>query len=339
MALCDLNPSLAFAWLNAVGDHSLMYKVIMSPTEGGDTERVALEVAAGLTQRFAAELRLVRVETPPVAVDPSTSPGVLEITEETVKEARAARLRRLEELGARYRTKYKIPVVTALESGLVTATLADYAHRANVDLIVMSSHTRGGLKRVTLGSVADYLIRKSDIPVLLVKPSTDSNAGNSATLFNRIVVPLDESALAEQIITEVADFAARMRASINLLHVLTPQSYSQRQIMQPGLPWWDADISQSKEYLEGVATRLRDEGLSVTTEVLLSEDAVPAIFDYVGRVGADLIAITTNAAGGLRRFVFGSIADEITRRSSISLLVYHPSQVVAASSGALAESK
>jgi nucleotide-binding universal stress UspA family protein len=97
------------------------------------------------------------------------------------------------------------------------------------------------------------------------------------------------------------------------------------------LPWWDAEIAQSKEYLEGVADRLREADLSVTSEVVLSVDVVAGILDYAAQVGADLIAITTNGAGGLGRFLFGSVADEITRKSGTSLLVYHPSAVPAGS--------
>ena len=77
-----------------------MYKVIMAPTDGSDTERPALEVAVALAQRFGAELRLVRVETPPVVVDPHSGPGVLEQTEETLVESRRAREKKLEALAA-----------------------------------------------------------------------------------------------------------------------------------------------------------------------------------------------------------------------------------------------
>jgi nucleotide-binding universal stress UspA family protein len=308
-----------------------MYKVIMAPTEGSDMERPALDLAAELAQRFGAELRLVRVETPPVASDPGPNLRVLEITEDTVKEARAARLRQLEELAALYRARYKVPVIAALESGLVTQTLADYATESHVDLIVMCSHTRGGIKRVTLGSVADYLMRKTEIPVLLVKPSAASGEDASAARLTRIVVPLDESRFAEDILPEVSILASHMKSSIDLVHVLVPKTYSQKQMMQPGLPWWDAEIAQSKEYLEGVADRLREADLSVTSEVVLSVDVVAGILDYAAQVGADLIAITTNGAGGLGRLLFGSVADEITRKSATSLLVYHPSAVPAES--------
>jgi nucleotide-binding universal stress UspA family protein len=304
-----------------------MFKVIMAPTDGSDLERPALALAVRLAKRFEAELHLVRVETPPVAVDPASSPGVLEITEETVAEARQERLKKLEALGAECRALGGIRVTTALEQGIITSTLSEYARRHNADLIVMASHSRGGFERLTLGSVADYLIRRADIPVIVVKPSLSFTPSDAGPLFNRILVPLDGSGLAAQIVPAVVSLASKMNATVNLIYVLTPLTYAQKEIMQPGLPWWDEDIAIANAYLAEAAESIGKAGLSVSKEVVLSDDIASAILDYGGRMGADLIALATNGAGGLSRLLFGGVADQITRRSSTSLLVFHPENV------------
>ncbi len=220
-------------------------------------------------------------------------------------------------------------MITALEDGIVAPTLTDYAKRVNADLIVMSSHARGGLKRLTLGSVTDYLIRRSDIPVLVVKPSASSTDGEPTHTLNRILVPLDGSAVAEQILPLVTSFAARLNATVSLVYVLTPLTYAQKQIMQPGLPWWDEDIAIANAYLTAAADRLTASGLSVAKEVVLSENIPSAILAYSHRMRADLIAIATNGRGGVSRFLFGGVADEVTRTSPTSLLVFHPEQIAA----------
>lgn len=303
-----------------------MYKVIMAPTEGSDSEKQAIAVAMKLAQRYDAELRLVRVQTAPLVIESVPRPPVLEITEQTLVEERLARLRKLEALGTECRALGEIKVITALEDGPVASTLRDYASKFNVDLIVMSSHSRGGVKRVTLGSVTDYLIRHTNIPVLVVKPPVSFIGPTPQETLSRIVVPLDGSPLAAQILPQVKAFATRVNASVSLVQVLVPQTYAQKQIIQPGLPWWDADIAIAKEYLDGVAGPLVAAGLSVTTEVLLSEGIVDAILDFAARTHANMIAIATSGAGGMGRFVFGTVADEITRKSPISLLVFHPRQ-------------
>lgn len=305
----------------------MIYKVIMAPTEGSDSERAALSVAVKLAQRFDAELRLVRVDAAPLVIETVPRPPVLEITEQTLEDERLARLRKLETLGTQCRASGEIRVITALEDGPVAPTLRNYARKFNVDLIVMSSHSRGGLRRITLGSVTDYLIRNTNIPVLVVKQPASFISGTSQESVSRIVVPLDGSPLAEQILPEVAALALRLNATVSLLHVLVPLTYSQKRVMQPGLPWWDADIAAADAYLSRAATYLTQEGLVVSKDVVLSDSVAAAILDYSTRARADLIAIATVGKGGMTRFVFGTVADEVTRKSTVSLLVFHPKRV------------
>lgn len=306
-----------------------MYKVIMAPTEGSETERPAISMAVRLAQRFDAELRLVRVENAPGAAEAISSPAAYAATQHTLAEGRLARLHKLEALGTECRVIGVVRVVTDLENGVVTSTLRDYAKQFEVDLIVMSSHARGGFDRLTLGSVTDYLIRHADVPVLVVKRPMASEDGNPNQTFNRIVVPLDGSALAERILPQVAALASRLNATVSLLQVLTPLTYSQNQIMQPGLPWWDEDIAVANSCLSRAASYLTEQGLSVSKDVVLSDHVPTAILDYAFRARADLIALATKGAGGAGRFVFGSVADEVTRTSPTSLLVFHPTDVAA----------
>ena len=301
-----------------------MYKVIMAPTEGSDSEKAAISVAVKLAKRFNAELRLVRIGSAPLIIEPLVRPQILEICEQTFREERLARLRKLEALGTECRVLGEIRVFTALEDGPVAPALRDYAKRFNVDLIVMSSHSRGGLKRIALGSVTDYLLRETNVAVLVVKPPVSFIAATPEETIGRIVVPLDGSLLAEQILPQVAALALRLNSTVSLLHVLTPVTYSQKEIMQPGLPWWDTDIASADAYLARAASYLTEEGVAVSKDVVLGDDIATAILDYASRTRADLIAIATRGSGGMSRFVFGTVADKVTRKSSTSLLVFHP---------------
>jgi nucleotide-binding universal stress UspA family protein len=239
-------------------------------------------------------------------------------------------LRKLEALGTEFRSLGDIRVITALEEGPTGPTLGDYAKKFNVDLIVMSSHARGGVKRITLGSVTDHLIRRTNIPVLVVKAAASFIDATPEQSFSRVVVPLDGSALAEQILPEVASLASRLNSTISLLRVLTPVTYSQQQVMQPGLPWWDNDIAIADACLARAESYLMGEGLKVTKDVVLSDDVATAILEYLARTKADLVAIATSGQGGMRRLVLRTVADEVTRKAQSSVLVFHPKQPSAA---------
>jgi nucleotide-binding universal stress UspA family protein len=150
--------------------------------------------------------------------------------------------------------------------------------------------------------------------------------------FSRIVVPLDGSRLAEQILPEVRSLATQLKSTVSLLQVLTPVSYSQAALMQPGMPWWDADIGAAETYLAHASEYLTDAGLTVSQNVVLSDDVAQSILDHSHRMRADLIALTTNGSGGIGRLLFGSVADEITRKAPTSLLVFHPTHSTATGS-------
>lgn len=301
---------------------SSKFHVILAPTEGADTERSAISVAVKLAKRHDAVLHLVRVEPTPYRIEPirryhNIDPDV------ALKEERLVNRDELELLAAACKAAAKIRVVSSFEKGPVGRTLSEYAVKSAADLIVMASHSRVNRKHAALGSVTEYLIRRSNIPVLVVKGRPSFVGPTDAETFSTIVVPLDGSELAESILPATKKLARMLHSNINLVHVLTPGMYSQQQTAEAVLPWWETDIGTARDYLGRIAADLVEAGLAVTTDVLLSDDIAASILDYGARVNADIIAIATSGTGGMSRFVFGSVADEITRRSSISLFAMH----------------
>ncbi|MDP9204330.1 MAG: universal stress protein [Gemmatimonadota bacterium] len=113
-------------------------------------------------------------------------------------------------------------------------------------------------------------------------------------------------------------------AEITLLNVLIPQPYSQKDIVDPSLPLWDKDISLAQSYLFRIAGKLRRNGVTVTTDIVIAENIASAIGDFASRENADVIAIATHSRGGLARMLRGSVADEIMHSGRMSMLVFKP---------------
>jgi nucleotide-binding universal stress UspA family protein len=230
-------------------------------------------------------------------------------------------------LAAECRATSKADIIVDLHAGPIGDVLQGYARRNEVEQIVISTHGRSGISRLSLGSVTDSLIRHTTIPVLVVKPPTSYLNPLVIDAFKRIVVPLDGSTLAEQILPLVLELAKLEEAEITLLNVLIPQSYSQKEIVDPSLPWWDKDISHAQSYLFRIAGRLRRSRVAVTTDIVIGENVASAIGDFASREKADLIAIATHGRGGLARMLRGSVADAVMHSSRLSMLVFKPDQV------------
>ncbi len=301
-----------------------MYRMIMVPTDGSGFDREAIRVALRIAERTDAKMLLVRVLANGSFFGVAAAPETMTFVPEVVHSERDKALSELYALAAECRATSKADITVDLHTGPAADVLQGYARRHDVDLIVISTHGRSGISRLSLGSVTDSLIRHTTIPVLVVKPPTSYLNPQVSAAFKRIVVPLDGSTLAEQILAPVLALAKLHEAEITLLNVLIPHSYSQKEIGDQSLPWWDKDIAVARSYLFGIANRLRRDGVPTMTDVVIGENAASTIGDFASREKADLIAIATHGRGGLARMLRGSVADAIMHSARTSMLIFKP---------------
>lgn len=305
-----------------------MYKMIMVPTDGSGFDREAIRVALRIAERSQAAVRLVRVHSTAAAFGKGRSPEAATVSAEMLGEERSRILSELHSLAAECRNTSDAHIGVALEDGPVPDALETYASRNEVDLIVISSHGRGGITRLSFGSVTDSLIRHTTIPVLVVKPHASYLNPGADELFRRIIVPLDGSSLAEEILPGVVALAKLDTARLTLLTVLVPRTSLQKASVGEKAPWWDSDIATAQAYLYRIAAQLREDGCLTTTHVAIGENVGPVIADYASEVRADLVAIATHGRGGISRALRGSVADVVTRTGTTSMLVFRPIRVL-----------
>ncbi len=303
-----------------------MYNVIMVPTDGSGFDREAIRVALRLAEKSEAKVRLVRVLAVGSLFGMAAAAEGTAIAAEVVRSERDRALSELYALAAECRTTANADITVDLLAGPVADVLEDYAKRHEVDLIVISTHGRSGISRMSLGSVTDSLIRHTSIPVLVVKPPTSYLNPRAGDEFKRVVVPLDGSTLAEQILPRVTQLASLDEAEITLLHILTTQSYPENGA-DPDATWWDKK-SPAQEYLFRIAKKLRRSGALVRTDIVVSENVADAIGEFAARDSADLIAIATHGRGGVARMLRGSVADAVMHSGKASMLVLKPEQSV-----------
>ena len=301
-----------------------MYKTIMVPTDCSGFDREAIRVALRLAERSEAKLHLVRVSANSTFMAMAGNTDVLALSSAALQQALDRELAELYALAAECRTITTADVTTSLEQGSVPDALAGYAKRHDVELIVISTHGRSGFARLSMGSVTDSLIRTTKIPVLVVKPPHSYLNPQVADGFRRIVVPLDGSVLAEQILPRVATLAELEDSELTLLYVLKPETYAQEQIQEPMLPWWEKDIASAEAYLFPMASKLRRHGLNVSSDIIIGENVAEKIAEFARSERADLIAIATHGRGGLSRLIHGSVADALTKSARTSVFVFHP---------------
>lgn len=137
-----------------------MYEKILLPTDGSEGAEVAVDHAIDLAQKYDATLHILYVA---------------DVRVESTSDIWANMLGELEELGkeateriAEKASEADVEAITEVRRGIPHEEINSYVDENSIDLITMGTHGRTGLDRVLLGSVAEKLVRTSEIPVLTV---------------------------------------------------------------------------------------------------------------------------------------------------------------------------
>ncbi|MDZ7702188.1 MAG: universal stress protein [Halobacteriales archaeon] len=141
-----------------------MYDRILVPTDGSAGTRRAIDHALGLAEAHDATLHgLYVVNTASYASFSMETAweGIGDMLRDEGESAIAAIRSLAEEAG--------IPVETDIREGSPSREIVRYAEEQDCDLVVMGTHGRGGIDRLLLGSVAERVVRASEVPVLTVR--------------------------------------------------------------------------------------------------------------------------------------------------------------------------
>jgi len=228
---------------------------------------------------------------------------------------------------ARARERLGDSVSSALLHGRVAATLVKQARKIGADLVIMTTHGRGGLERAWLGSVTDQLIRRIGIPVLVIRPADGVAAPQSQP--SEILVPLDGSTLAETALQPAAALARLWDAELTVVQIVYPDPI----VAEPGRAVPETSIQEltaiarasAEEYVRLAAERLRGSGVKASGMALMGTDGPAQQLRELARPGqVSLIAIATHGRGGIRRLVLGSVTDKLVRTAEVPVLVVPP---------------
>jgi len=148
-------------------------------------------------------------------------------------------------------------------------------------------------------------------------------------MYERILVPLDGSAVGEAALPCVEELVTKLtpkvKVEVILLQVLTSLThYVIAGEASVQVPYTDREVEQikrkSRAYLNKIADELKNRGITVKTKVTTGR-AVEGIIRIAEETRSDLIAMSTHGRSGLSRLTFGSITDKVLRAGTIPVLV------------------
>jgi nucleotide-binding universal stress UspA family protein len=298
-----------------MGKHQelIVYRTILVPLDGSQFAEQALPTAVHLATGAKAPLVLARVHQPASRVGPTWDDFFR-------NEAKAY----LERIAVRATQAQPIDVETALLEGDVIEAICEQAKRRAECLVVMSTNGRTGLSRAWLGSVADGVLRHSTRPVLALRPRGPEHVPLAST--GTVLVALDGSSIAEQVVPHAVQLALLLPASITLIRVVEPAppampGRADLYALMAERPVEDSEQG-AQRYLEEVAATIRRDHptIDVRTDLRIADSAAQAIVQQSSAGNGALVALATRGRGA-SRLIIGSVADKVIRAAGDGVLV------------------
>lgn len=297
-----------------------MFRKLMIPVDGSAFAEQAIDHGIALARAGEATLHLVLVhEGRPLA-----ERGTVFISEHFDAQQREWEEEYLKRLVEQLERDHTIEIEDALVTGTAAVELTDYVARHGIGLIVMSTHGRGGLSRMWLGSVADRVVRRAGVPVLLVRPSEDARAQDELWI-RRVLVAADGSEASEFALRSAAALCALTRADCTIVRVVVPPTH----MIASRIPDTAALVrertqkgaAEAEDYLRELTGAAHWHPTTTRTELVIGNDAAAAILRCAETDNADIIVVGTRGHGGPTRMLLGSVADKVIRGARVPVLV------------------
>lgn len=304
-----------------------MYQRILLPIDGSPPSEHAAAVGLALAKRLGASVVLVHV------IEPQRYRELRDV-QEALERARTVG-RALLEQWERKASRAQVACTTQLTSTEpesrpgVAEVLVDAGVAHGCDLVVMGTHGRTGLPRVLLGSVAERMARLAPVPLLLTR-------GDDAkpTLFKRILVAIDGSSYSDLALQHADALAGALKARLSVVYVVPDLS---QLYVSAGRAWMFTDQTQLQAQLAQEQARLREQGEFILQEAIqrcahckqahavLREAGRHLIGERIREVAeeekAELIVMGTHGRTGLRKFLLGSVAEDVAQQARQPILL------------------
>jgi nucleotide-binding universal stress UspA family protein len=216
-----------------------------------------------------------------------------------------------------------VRVKSIVRVGSPLGLILDVVTEEKATMIAMATHGASGIPRLLMGSVTEGVLRKSPVPVLVVRPFWSyellSLGGTEKKPIRTVLLAVDGSDRSKESLPAVAQVCELFESRVLLMRVLETKKH------QPVPP---EERAEAEAQLKTLSELLGKKGVE-TARLIQEGDPTEEILKAVEAQGIDLLALTTHGRGGLNRAITGSVTEKILRQAKVPLLVTRNAGVAA----------
>jgi nucleotide-binding universal stress UspA family protein len=296
-----------------------MFDTILVPLDGSQLADCVLPHVAAIARPFDAEITLLRMLEKNQA---GTSAQLFDLVNWQINKTRSALY--LDKIHARFQ-KLNIRTRTAVQEGLVADGITEYAQSQGMKLIVLSSHGRNGLTQWGISSVTQKIILSAQTSLLIIRAHQYGSL-LEAPFYRHILVPLDGSQRAENVLPIVTQLAHFHKSQVHLVQVVqTPEMARQMPPAREDVELSNRIVARNQEeaerYLEQLKSRSYLEGLAIKTHLLTSENAAVALHQLVDQENIEMVALSAHGYSGNHQWPYGSMVNNFILYGRVPLLI------------------
>jgi len=247
---------------------SIGFKHVLIATDFSDASERALAYALAIARRYGSTVSVVHA-IPPEPRDPiPLEPLPRELNRRWLEAE--VQMKHCGEKAPMNDLKHHL----LLKQGAVWDVLASVIQRENVDLMVLGTRGRGGLKKLALGSVAEEVLRLAPCPVLTIGPHVPP-AGSGTVEFRRILFTTDFGPASAKAFPYALSLAEDYQAKLVLLHMVPPMP-----VTVPGPASYGPSAYAAEQFIAWQRT-MRDESVRKLKELIPTTANLAARPEYV----------------------------------------------------------
>jgi nucleotide-binding universal stress UspA family protein len=300
-----------------------MFETILVPLDGSQLADCVLPHVVAIARPFGAETTLLRVLEKNHA---GTSAQLFDLLNWQINKTRAALY--LDKIQARLQ-KSNIRVRTEVLEGLIAEGITEYAQTQGIKLIILSSHGRHGLTQWGISSVTQKIILSAQTSLLIIRAhqyGVGSGELTETPIYQHILVPLDGSQRAENVLPIITQLANFHKSQIHLVQVVqTPEMARQMPPAREDIELSDRVVERNRKeaerYLEQLKSRSYLEGITVQTHLITSDNTAVALHQLGEQEHIDLVALSAHGYSGNHQWPYGNIVNNFIMYGRVSLLI------------------